>query len=84
MEPHRRLLRCSIAIANIRNRWSGVRVRTVTLLLLTMWVLCFAVGAYAIYAIWVEHDGPYGPAATGPLGLPDIRSHLQPKLKLGA
>jgi len=56
----------------------------VTLLLLTMWVLCFAVGAYAIYAIWVEHDGPYGPAATGPLGLPDIRSHLQPKLKLGA
>ena len=59
-----------------------VRVQTVTLLLLTMWVLCFAVGAYAIYTAWVEHDGPHGPAATGPLGLPDIHSHLQPKLTL--
>ena len=61
-----------------------MRVRTVTLLLLTMWALCFVVGAYEIYVTLAEHDGPHGGAATGPLGLPDIHSHLQPKLKLGA
>jgi hypothetical protein len=55
----------------------------VTLLLLTMWALCFAAGAYEIYTSWAEHRGPHGPKATQPLGLPEIHSRLQPRLRLG-
>lgn len=61
-----------------------MRVRTATLLLLMMWALCFAVGAYEIYAVWAEHQGPHGGKAAPPLGLPDVQGAMQPHIKLGA
>ena len=49
-----------------------MRVRTVTLLLLFLWGLSFAVGAYQIYSVWIEHRRPYGSGAIPPLDLPEI------------
>jgi hypothetical protein len=53
-----------------------VRVRTVTLLLLMLWGVCFAFGAYQIYIAWTEHRGPHGKDGAQPLGLPEIAPHL--------
>jgi len=63
-----------------------VRVRTVTLLLLFLWGLSFAVGAYQIYGVWAEHRHPHGTGAGPPLGLPEFpveppvadRPHMRP------
>ena len=60
-----------------------MRVRTVTLLLLTMWALCFAAGAYEIYTAWTEHQGPHGHDSVHPLGLPDLSRAVQQKINLG-
>jgi len=49
-----------------------VRVRTVTFLLLCLWGLSFAVGAYQIYSAWAEHRGPHGTGMAPLLGLPDV------------
>ena len=49
-----------------------VRVRTVTLLLLTLWGLSFGMGAYQIYSAWAEHRGVHGTESVAPLGLPEI------------
>jgi len=54
----------------------------VTLLLLTMWALCFAVGAYEIYITWREHSGPHREKISPPPGLPDLHSRVPPQLKL--
>jgi hypothetical protein len=55
----------------------------VTLLLLTMWALCFAAGAYEIYTAWTEHQGPHGHDSVHPLGLPDLSRAVQQKINLG-
>ncbi|HWU56373.1 MAG TPA: hypothetical protein VN175_12780 [Rhizomicrobium sp.] len=64
-----------------------MRVRTVTLLLLFLWGLSFAVGAYEIYGAWADHQGPHGAGALAPLGLPETLAPpvtRRPNLRLGS
>jgi hypothetical protein len=42
------------------------------MLLLLLWGVSFALGAYEIHKIWALHQGPHGSGALPPLGLPEI------------
>ena len=64
-----------------------VRVRTVTMLLLLLWGVSFALGAYEIYEVWAQHQGQHGSGALPPLGLPEIPVESpftkRPSMRLG-
>jgi hypothetical protein len=56
-----------------------------TLLLLMLWGVCFAFGAYEVYIAWAAHEGATDEMQ--PLGLPEVAPHPpvtnRPHMRLG-
>jgi len=57
------------------------------MLLLLLWGVSFALGAYEIHKIWALHQGRHGSGALPPLGLPEIPVESpftkRPSMRLG-